>query len=83
MIVQETFTAYPVAANGTLNLAGFRCIGGFIADVSGTLTLTINGVTILSAVAVTAGVFLPLPFAVTGTSSIVLAGGAKGAVAAV
>lgn len=80
MNVREIFTAIPVAANGTLNLTGRTAISGFIADVSGTLTLTIGGVAVLTAIPVTAGVFLPLPFGVpdVGINTLVLAGGARG-----
>lgn len=83
MITQELFSPVPIGANGTLNLASFKGLGGFMPDVAGTLTLTINGVAVLSAIPVTAGVFCQLPFAIPpyGTNTLVLAGGAKGAAA--
>ena len=83
MITKELFSPVPIAANGTLNLASFSGIGGFIADVAGTLTLTINGVAVLSAIPVTPGAFCKLPFAIPpyGTNTLVLAGGAKGCAA--
>lgn len=80
MFIKEIFTPVRIAANGTLNLSGSAGIAGFTADVAGTLTLTINGVVMLTT-PVTAGVFLPMPYAITGTSSIVLSGGAAGCAA--
>lgn len=85
MINKELFSAVPIAANGTLNLTPFSGIGGFIADVSGALTLTISGVAVLSAVPVAAGEFYKLPFGIPpyGVNTLVLAGGAKGCAAVV
>jgi len=81
MLVQESFVARPVAANGTLTLTGAKRIGGFTADIDGSLTLTINGVAVLTACPVTAGVYLPLPYEIVGASSLTLSGGARGCAA--
>lgn len=83
MLVQESFAATRVAADGTATLTGRTRLGGFVCDTAGTLTLTINGTTMLNAMDVAEGVFYPLPFDIVGTSSIALGGGAAGCVAAI
>lgn len=85
MVVQEFFAPVRVAADGTASLAGRTGIGGFTPDADGTLTLTIGGTTMLSAMPVTAGVYYPLPYAIppAGTSTVVLAGGASGCLAVI
>lgn len=75
--VKELYTAHRIAANGTLTLDGIRGIGGFIADASGTLTLTIDG-TVMLTVGVTAGVYLPLPISVKQSVTAALSGSAAG-----
>lgn len=59
-------------------------VGGFLATVSGTLTLTDpDGTVLVNAVPVTAGVYTPLPFVFsTAQGAIVqLGGGAAGTLA--
>lgn len=81
MLVQESFNPVPIAADGALNLTGSKRIAGFTADISGTITLTINGVAVLTSMPVTAGVYTPMPYELTGTCSLQLAGGARGCAA--
>lgn len=78
--VQEVYGAEPFAANtaGTLFGTNGGNMGGFLCTVSGTLTLVSGGVTVVNAVPVTAGVFLPLPFTFAIGVTFTLAGGAAG-----
>lgn len=78
MNIQEVFVPRRIAANGTLNMTGMSKLGGFVCEVAGTLTLTIDNALVV-AIPVAAGVFHPLPFALAGICTIVLSGGAVGA----
>lgn len=80
-LVQERFVLLAMAANASA-IVGTQ-IGGFLATVSGTLTVTdANGSVIVNAVPVTAGVFTPLPFLLpTAKNTVQLAGGAAGTLA--
>jgi len=83
MNVRERFRPQPMAANSTFVIKGPN-LGGFLASVSGTLTLTdADGTVLVNAVAVTAGVFTPLPFVFNSSqgATVVLAGGAAGTLA--
>ncbi len=77
-----------IAANGSATLGGNH-IMGFLAVVSGTLSVavqdgsqgTVQSVTVVDAVPVTAGVYTPIPMywpAVQQGIVVTLAGGAKG-----
>lgn len=84
MNVRERFRPQPMAANSTYVIKGPN-VGGFLATVSGTLTITdlVTSTVLVNAVAVTAGVFTPLPFVFTSSegATVVLAGGAAGTLA--
>ena len=65
--VRERYSPVPVAVNTAVTITS-NAIGGFACTVSGTITLVANAAdgkpqtTLLSAMPVTAGVYLPLPF---------------------
>jgi hypothetical protein len=84
MNVRERFRPQPMAINGTYVVKGVN-LGGFLATVSGTLTITDNttSTVLVNAVPVTAGVFTPLPFVFEASAgaTVVLAGGAAGTLA--
>jgi hypothetical protein len=83
MNVRERFRPQPIAANGNFTVRGPN-LGGFLATVSGTLTLTdADGTVLVNAVPVTAGVFTLLPFNFVSAQGAVvqLAGGAAGTLA--
>ena len=83
MNVRERFRPQPMAANSSYTIRGVN-IGGFLATVAGTLTVTDpSGTVLVNAVPVTAGVYTPLPFVFsTGEGAVVsLAGGAAGTLA--
>lgn len=66
-VVQERYSPIPIGANSTVNITGSN-IGGFLCTASGTITLVANAsggkpqITLLTAFAVTAGIYYPLPF---------------------
>lgn len=84
MSFQERYKPVPIGVNATIpitadqpGMCGFACI------TSGTLTVVNNyGTTIINAIPVTAGTYLPLPFALeTGQKgSVTTAGGASGTI---
>lgn len=79
MQIRENFNGRPIAANGTMKTG--MMIAGFLPTVSGTLTATDDdGTVLVSAVPVTAGIYVRIPLAFHSTSggSITLAGGAAG-----
>ena len=82
-IVKERYAPMVIAANGTALVKSDQ-IGGFLALTSGTITVTRNnedGTTtvIVNGVAVTAGVYTPIPFLVGfHGATVTLAGGASG-----
>lgn len=62
MNVRERFRPQPMAANSAFTVRGPN-VGGFLATVAGTLTLTDgDGTVLVAAVPVAAGAYLPLPF---------------------
>ena len=87
--VKELGRPQAIAADGSVTLGGNHVMG-FLAAVSGTITVVVkdgsNGtsvqdVTVVDAVPVTAGVYTPLPMdwpAVPQGITVTLAGGAKG-----
>jgi len=83
MHVQERYSPVPVAANSTVVLNGSG-VGGFLCTTSGTVTLVRNNgngstTTLVSAAAVTAGQWLPLPFYIGSVGgTFTTAGGAVG-----
>lgn len=82
--VRERFNPVPMAANSTYVIQGPQ-MGGFLCKVAGTISIVtkdatgVNDVTIVDAVPVTAGDFVPIPvmFPTTG-ATVTLAGGAAG-----
>jgi hypothetical protein len=72
-----------MAANSSYTIRGPN-LGGFLATVAGTLTVTdADGTVTVSAVPVTAGAYVPLPFifATSQGGTVQLAGGAAGTLA--
>jgi hypothetical protein len=79
----ERFTAYVMGANSSLKVTR-QSIGGFLAKTGGTVTVTNdNGVVIVDAHPVTAGLYYPMPFLLQTTTggTVSLAGGASGVLA--
>ena len=80
--IQERYRPLPMAANATATLVASNNIAGFLAVTAGTLTVVdSNGVTVVAAVPVTAGIYTPMPFRLSGGGSpptVALAGGASG-----
>lgn len=83
--VRENYTPAPVAANGTFSRLGQCELGGFLCTTAGSITVydaaTATGTPIVATMAVTAGVFHPLPFACAVGATVVCSGGAAGTVA--
>ena len=78
MVIQEQYTPQPMAANSSF-VTGSQRIGGFICTTAGTLTVTTEAGTVINALPVTAGAYVPLPiFLGTSGGTITLAGGAAG-----
>lgn len=83
--VQERYHPQTMAVNSTFLFKGDQ-VAGFLAITTGTLTLTrvSDGLVIINAVPVTAGIYTPMPFFIStngsGGYSITLAGGASGVV---
>lgn len=75
---QEIYPPRAIAANGTATLgAGVYGIAGFTCVTAGTLTISdVNG-TYINAMAVSAGVYYPMPMALN-SGVVTLAGGAVG-----
>jgi hypothetical protein len=88
-LVREGGRGQPIAANGSYTVSGNHILG-FICTVSGTLSVVIktgspsgttSDVTVVDAVPVTEGIYLPLPLsfpAMQDACTVTLAGGAKG-----
>lgn len=85
-IVRERYTPHPIGANGTLVLTG-DSLGGFLCISAGSITVVRNNddgstTTIINALPVTAGVYVPLPFYLgKNNGTVTLAGGASGVLA--
>lgn len=81
MDVKERYTPLVIGVNGTATTTSQQ-IGGFLCKTSGTITVATRDptpVTLVNAVAVTAGIYTPIPFYVgPNGSTITLAGGASG-----
>lgn len=81
-MIQERYRPRIMGVNETLSLPAQCDVGGFLAKTDGTLTLVdSNGVTVVDAVPVSAGIYTPTPFLLSGGGtpiSVVLAGGASG-----
>ena len=82
--VQEVYGPLALTASGIVISGAGGALGGFLCTTAGSLKLSYSsdgsGATIVDTVAVTAGIFLPLPFAF-GPGQVVyatLTGGAKG-----
>lgn len=85
--VRERFRGVNMGANATLTLSGANGIAGFLAKTAGTITVTVqdgstgtlNTVTVVDAIGVTAGQFtlIPLEFPQSG-GTVTLGGGASG-----
>ncbi len=87
-VVRESGRAIPMTANSTVVLGGNH-LYGFLAKVSGTITVTLkNGNTgtivsevVVDAVPVTAGVYTPIPITFPSSPegcTVTLGGGATG-----
>lgn len=83
-MVQESYTPWPLAANGLVIGAAGGAIGGFLCTTTGTIRLNYgidgSGGIFLPTMPVTAGVFTPIPFSVPpgAYAYCTLAGGALG-----
>lgn len=79
MIVAELFAPKLCTVNSITDYAGNNGIGGFFCTVAGTITLTdaVTGNTWINAMAVTAGIWYPLPFTIP-VGQFTTAGGAAG-----
>ena len=79
----ERYTGYAMAANSSLKVTR-QSIGGFLCVTPGTLTVTNDdGLVIVNALPVAAGLYYPMPFLLqtrTG-GTVALAGGASGTLA--
>lgn len=86
MAVQERYNALVLGVNGTANVTSTG-VAGFLCVTAGTLTLTRTNdvgtvITIVSALPVSAGVYVPIPFLIGSKGgTVTLAGGASGALA--
>lgn len=79
--LKERYTPVVVGVNATVKLAGGSQIGGFLAKTTGAITVVDGqGVTIVNAVAVTAGIYTPMPFLIQGGNQarVTTSGGASG-----
>lgn len=83
MVVQESFSPVVIVANGAAITQAIGSMGGFCCVNSGSLkvTKTSGGGTIVDTCAVTAGVFLPMPFVFAESWTVTLSGGAAGTLA--
>lgn len=85
MIVQERYAPVVVGVDSTVTLTG-NGVSGFLCKTAGTLTIVRNNedgttTTIVDAVAVTAGAYTPLNFALGFRGgSVTTAGGASGTI---
>lgn len=83
-VVNESYSPWPLAASGLVVGAEGGQIGGFLCTTSGTVRLSYGsagaGAEFVAEVAVTAGVFLPMPFSIPPGSYAyaTLGGGAEG-----
>lgn len=88
--IQEHYRPVAIGVNGNVTLE-INQLGGFLCTTAGTITVVDGaGVTVVAATAVTAGVYLPMPFDVGGgrigataaagsrKTTVTLAGGASG-----
>lgn len=76
--IQERYTPKVVGVNTTVDLTD-DSIGGFLCTVAGTITLVAGGTTLLNAMAVSAGVYYPIPaYLGNAANSFTTAGGASG-----
>lgn len=77
-VVRERFRPVDLGANGSFTTTGEH-IAGFLAKVSGTITVTSKtGVVLLDAIPVTAGVYTPIPATVGVGAVVQLASSADG-----
>lgn len=83
MNYKERYTPYLIGVNGAQRITGPN-VGGFICKTSGNVSLTnANGDTLVDAIPVTAGQYLPLPILIDPNGSqpgglFTCAGGASG-----
>jgi hypothetical protein len=78
--VVELYVHKQMAANTNHTFDEAIGLGGFLCTVSGTFDADSAGVAVVDALAVTAGVYYPMPFACRGDLVITLSGGAAGTV---
>jgi len=79
---RERFRPQLMAANASVTIGGNQ-IGGFLAKTAGTISVVDSaGNTIVDAVPLSAGIYLPMPFVVENAGlTVTLAGGASGTLA--
>lgn len=80
MPVQEAYQPKPMSASGVV-FTGAKAIAGFLCTTSGTVQVretSASGAIIVNAMAATAGVWHPMPFAFGNGAYAELAGGAVG-----
>jgi len=85
--VKEHFNPILIGVDGSATLGAARAagregasgsMGGFLAKITGTISVTRDGATVVDAVAVTAGVYTPIPIGEGPVLVVTLAGGAAG-----
>lgn len=78
-VVREQYRPQVMEADTSFPCGG-RQLGGFLASVSGTITITRDrdGIVMVPVTPVTAGVMTPLPLIFDGPFTVTLAGGAAG-----
>ena len=80
--IQERYRPVAIAANATATLPATCNIGGFLCKTAGAITVVDSkGVTVIDAVAVSAGIYTPMPFQLAGGGTpivVTLSGGAVG-----
>jgi hypothetical protein len=80
--IQERYNPRVIGVNTTVTLTT-QALGGFLVKTSGTITVVdAKGTTVVDAVPVTAGIYVPLPFYLQGNGgTFTTAGGASGTLA--
>lgn len=74
-VVQERYTALPIAADSSETLTG-QAVAGFLCKTGGTITVVdAKGKTVVDAFPVTAGFYYPLPFYLQGNGGVITTGG--------
>lgn len=81
-LVQESYNARYMNASGQLLSASGGALGGFLCTTAGTLKLWANtaasGAVIVDTLTLTAGQYVPMPYAINGPVYAELGGGCVG-----